>query len=81
MDVYILFHFSHFHSVWDSKEKAIDYVRNYTNRYKKLKNAGHMNFYITKAYMNESDHNIKDFIIWSSWYHGKQEIKELMENE
>ena len=80
-DVYILFHFSHFHSVWDSKEKAVDFVRNYTNRYKKVKNAGPLNFYITKATMNNSNHDIRDFMIWSSWYQGRQEVKELMETE
>jgi hypothetical protein len=60
---------------------AINYVRDYTNRYKKLKNAGSMNFYITKTTMNNSEHDIKDHMIWSSWYHGKQEIKELMEGK
>jgi len=81
MEVFILYHFSHFHSVWDSKDKAIDYVRNYTNRYKKVPNAGPLNFYISKASMNNSDTNNRDTMIWSSWYHGKKEIKELMESK
>jgi hypothetical protein len=80
-DVYILFHFSRFHSVWDSKEKAVEYVRNYTNRFKKLKNAGPMNFYITKATINNSEYDMTNHMIWSSWYQGRQEIKELMETE
>lgn len=80
-DVYILFHFSHFHSVWDSKEKAVDFVRQYTNRYKKLKNAGPMNFYITKAAINNSEYDMTNHMIWSSWYQGREEIKELMDAE
>ena len=78
-DVYILFHFSHFHSVWDSKEKAVDFVRNYTMTFKKFKNAGPINFYITKATMNNSKYDIVNHMIWSSWYEGRQEIKELTE--
>ena len=75
-DVYILFHFSHFHSVWDSKEKAVAFARDYTNRYKNLKHAGPMNFYLTKATMNNTKHDMRDHMIWSSWCNGKEEIKQ-----
>jgi hypothetical protein len=40
-----------------------------------------MHFYITKATMNDSKYDMVNHMIWSSWYQGRQEIKELMETE
>jgi len=55
MEVYILYQdvyeSSRFHSVWDSKDKAVDYVKNYTYRYGEETNP----FYISKASMNNRD--------------------------
>jgi hypothetical protein len=49
--------------------------------FKKLKNAGPMNFYITKATINNSKYDMVNHMIWSSWYEGRKEIKELIEAE